>query len=246
MTLLAGLVGSDGIVLAADKNFMEFSQSEKDLDSRLDGGKIVHLDKHNVVYAVAGDYIARAIGKKLKEMLDNHAFPFAHSVEMGQALEGIANQITQDEVSRTSNAGLLLIARRLLIVFYGAQVPEPQLWNLIANAHGDSGAEQVDGMAIAGARGNAARFFHHYFQYGLPVERLKLLAAHVILAGHRIDGVIDGLDVVTIKKSGFRRMAEPEKEPLRLLSAALDGMIRNFLLDTTIAPSIKSEHEKGT
>ena len=241
MTLLVGAVGSNGIVLAADKTFLELPGNEEvndeEIDERLDGRKIVPLCDHGVVYAFAGDPISQAVGTELKRRMDILSFDFSQA---GAALKETAdagfNSVPYGEL-----VGYNINARRqLLVIFYGNQLAEHQLWIVNIRHSNKSGAERVDGLVICGARGNAARFFRHYFRFGLPVESLWFLTAQIVLAGYLWNNDIDGLDVVVANKSfGCKWLDESEKAIFRARFEELDRAVRNFLLDTSLAPSIK-------
>jgi 20S proteasome alpha/beta subunit len=230
MTLVVGMVGSDGIVLAADKRFLDLPKTDKEIDDRMDGRKIIPLAKHGVAYAFAGDFVSQSTGRELENRLDAGKFTFDH---IDLSLEDLANDTIDGERKKESNLAILEapFPRRLLVAFYGPQITDEQLWSLDVRSGRGSKAERIDGTVIAGARGNAARFFQLYFKYNLPVESLKFLAAHIVLAGRSWNGDIDGLDLVTVSKiSGLKWVDEKEKEVFRDRFDKLDGMIHKFLL----------------
>ena len=219
MTLLVGLVGSDGIVLAADKCLIAPAQLETDIDERMGGRKIEYLDKHKVAYAYAGDKRALELADGLAARLDN-GFDYGN---IRRSLELVA----KDVMSAVPAGYERLATRSLFVVFHG--MPEIQLWNLRVTSNSPS-ASRVDGIAVAGASGNSARFFEHYYRYGLPIEKLKPLAATIILAGHEIDPhIIEGLDLAIFDKDGLHWIAESEKNRLRAGWMAIDDSIRTYV-----------------
>ena len=225
MTLIAGLVGADGIVLAADKCGINFATEEAHLDDRVGICKIFNFEKHRVAVAIAGDEVTEAVGMALSRELD--AGPFGHDA-IESELERIANRAIDEAVAAANPHPIPQRKRAMLVVFYGDGL---QMWRLdIAATWPFSKVRRIDGMAICGALGNSARHFEHYYQYNLPIARLKTLAAHIVLTGHAVSGLIDGLDIATFGKDGYHWLSEEEKQPLRARSKEVDRTIRELLL----------------
>ena len=224
MTLITGLVGSDGIVLAADKCAINFATEEAHLDDRTGICKIGHFEKHCVAFAFAGDEISEAVGEGIGRELDLGKFRFD---EVKGELERISNEAVNDAVVAACPRPIPSRKRLMLVVLYGRNLR--QLWRLDIESV-KSVARRIDGMAICGALGNSARFFEHYYQYNLPVARLEALAAHIVLTGHAVNGLIDGLDLATFGKDGFHWLSDEEKEPLRANSKEVDKTIRDLLI----------------
>jgi hypothetical protein len=234
MTLLVAAVGCDGIVLAADKTFLDLPEEDEEIDERLDGRKIIVLENHKVAYAFAGDYVSQLVGKKLKQILDSGAFQFKN---IDQGLKDAADAAISAEWMN-NHALNVQAKRKLLVALYGEQVGQLQLWSVDIKVSMFSSAERINGLVMTGARGNAARFFRHYFQYNLPMERLKFLAAHIVLAGHSWNGDIDGLDMVLVgETSGLKWPEESGKIVFRERFRQWDDITCNFLLDTTLRPA---------
>jgi hypothetical protein len=227
MTILVGMVGSDGIILAADQCRMRPAQNEAEFDDRMLGRKITHVAKHKVAYAVAGDDLTDKVAHGLIEALDGGTLELSEYME--QSLEKVIDQkIAELQKDRKTWEEIYkqFTERTLLVVFYGMQ--EPQLWRLRVQA--PSSAKRVDGMTIAGALGNSARFFNYYFQSHVPIRRLLPLASHAVLMGCRIDSLmIEGLDIATFDATGYHFFDENQKAPLRERSAKLDALIRKRL-----------------
>lgn len=222
MTLLAGLVGSDGIVLAADKCLIEFAEKENDCNDVVGGRKIFQLEAHKAVYAYVGDWATLLVGRELTVRLDERRFNYR---DIRSSLEEIAAKGFRDAVNFVPQRPFSAdVRRQILAVFYGTEVPEPQLWGVTIGR--TPSAARIDGVSIAGAMGNTARFFTHYFEYNRPVANLARLAAHIVLMGHK-DGFIDGLDVVTVSGDKLHWFTEDEKKPLRLLSETIDSTARS-------------------
>lgn len=221
MTLLVGMVGCDGVVLAADKCLIEFAEKPGDCNDICGGRKLFHLEKHKIVYGYVGDWVTLAIGRELREALDGGCFDFQ---DIGETLRRIAlNGLEKLSTAFPQREFPIGLRRQMIVAFYGSQIAGPQLWDVRISR--DAGAGQIDGNIIAGAIGGTARFFSHYFEYNRPVANLARLAAHIVLMGHK-DGFIDGLDVATISGGIFHWFTEEEKKPLRLLSECLDVTAR--------------------
>ena len=73
MTLIVGMIGTKGIVLAADRNAVEFSLVEREIDRRFDEGKIIHIERYGVVFACAGDYVSQLVPEALETLLLGHS-----------------------------------------------------------------------------------------------------------------------------------------------------------------------------
>jgi len=224
MTILVGMVGLDGIILAADQKLVDPAEDDKDLDDCSDILKIRHLGRQKIVYAGAGDYIPWQVGRHLGDP----GFDFG---AVSDSLQTLAEQtITAEKRKYTPNNFPEGIRRSLLVAFYGDQLPEPQLWSVkILAPPFDCVVDRIRGIAFEGALGNRARFFGHYFKPA-PISKLKLLAAHIVLTAAQFDsGMIGGLDLATIDGAGCRLADEIEKQSLREKSEKLDRSIRDHL-----------------
>lgn len=227
MTILVGMVGSDGIILAADQCRHADPQSENEIYDRMGSPKITHLPKHSVAYAVAGDDLTDRLGMELSAVLDSKGLDDPSSIEsLLCSLQAAADAKLQAEFPGRSWPDC---RRSLLILFYGT--PEPQLWSLKLNM-GFPSAKRVSGMAIGGATANSARFFECYFQANKPIKKLLPLASHIVLTAGRLDPLtIDGLDVALLNDGVYRLLNESEKDRLRERSRRLDLLIRQQLFE---------------
>lgn len=230
MTLLAGLVGSDGMILAADNRWVEFARDNTEFNNLMGGPKIFEIEKHHVAYAVAGDRISILVGRELRERVGGKEWNWQ---AIDESLETLANHRYSEESKKLQLGN---DDRDLIVVFYGPEVqPSPQMWHLqiqgssINQWQGACNAVPISSIVIGGARGNSARHFVNYFRWDAPVEKLKVLAAHVILAGHTEDGLIDGLDMVEFGGNVRHWLTEQEKRALRERSFALTESISAHL-----------------
>jgi len=221
------MVASDGILLTADRARVRPASNETQMDDKMLGRKITHLEKHRVVYAVAGDELTDAFGVALLDALDSGSIEFGGGLE--RSLENVVERKIA-ELRAKGEARYEPIERTAMVVFYGSQVSELQLWRIRIRA--SPAASRVDSIAIAGGEGNTARFFGSYYEPQLPIRKLLPLASHIVLMGHRIDSLmVEGLDIATFDGDGFHWHAEDQKTPLRELSAELDGLVRKHLLE---------------
>jgi hypothetical protein len=238
MTILVGMVGSDGIVLAADGRMVRPASHAGEYDDISSILKITHLAQHGVAYAAAGDYIAWRAGQILSEALDDGQFDFTHIQRSLQSVGlkafeyergAIVNTYTDEQdrnalLTRTTDQ----LPRGVLVVFHGDQVPRRQLWGL--NLQPTTSFAQPLNMAIYGAIGNLARFFGSYFIEQTPIAKLQFLAAHTVLMAHRFDSLmIEGLEVALFDTNGYQRLDPEEISALRQNSEALDALIRRQL-----------------
>jgi hypothetical protein len=224
MTLLVGMIGRDGIVLAADQSRTLQAESENTFDDQMLGRKIFHLEQHGISYAVAGDELTDEIGYKMHKYLDEGGLRLSN---ISECLQKMVDQAVT-EIRKESVVPKEVTERTILMVFHGSQLTVPQLWRLRISP--SITAKQVTGITVAGGIGNSARFFENYFQPNLPVGRLALLAAHIILTGgHIVPTMVKGLDIVFFQ-DGVRFLSENEKDQLRRESQELDALIRAQLL----------------
>jgi hypothetical protein len=120
------------------------------------------------------------------------------------------------------------------VALYGRE--HPTLWRLRVDAWFNGGmpafnnnATMVTRMAVVGARGNSARYFQHYYRDGEPIETLKILAAQIVLAGHEVDRLIDGLDLALIRCDKFTLLEDHENKSLCMISREIEAFIRKRL-----------------
>jgi hypothetical protein len=238
MTIVVGMVGSDGIVLAADRRMVRPARHVEEYNDTSSICKITHLARHAVAYAAAGDYIAWRAGRLLSQALDEDQFDFTR---IPRSLESIGSEafkyerraIEETYTYKQGRSPLLAqtrdsLPRGLLIVFHGGQVPNRQLWGL--NLQPTTSFAQSLTKAVYGAIGNPARFFGEYFIEQTPIAKLQFLAAHTVLTAHRFDSLmIGGLQVALFNENGYRLLDPEGISELQKQSEALDASIRDRL-----------------
>ena len=222
MTILVGMVGSDGIILAADQRASRSFGRQDRFDDLMEIEKLIHLESHKVAYAAVGDDVTAEAANRFSIALEHGTFDLAR---IKQSLTDVGLSVINDK------AGFLQPSenRSLLIVFYGDQVSGPQLWSM--DMSHSVRADRVPRIKIAGALGNGARFFGHYFPKApAPIESLKALAAHIVLTASQWDSLmIHGIDIATFEGHEFHLVGEEEKQALRAKSEALDLAIQHHL-----------------
>ena len=221
MTIQVGMVGTDGIVLASDTCMVELDFTYNTINGR----KIFLLDAYKVVWGFAGDESAYRCGQQLEEDLDAHRFDFRN---IGKSLERSGDDGFRRESERVSRFRPD-INRRLLVIFYGDQVQELQLWEVKLQQKGTV-ANRITGKVVTGDRNNNARFFASYYQDSFSTERLLQLAAHIVLMAHeRNTLLIEGLDLLVIGRSGCKWIEGQRKEIIQRRSLSLHELIKKEL-----------------
>ncbi len=126
MTILVGMVGSNGVLIAADQLMVQDDQlCEKTFHEHEGISKIQVSEKHSIAYARVGDYVTKAVANRFLSSLE--AKTFDHS-DIGRQLEEIAHTVLVTETAECPT--LEMYDRSLLIAFYGQQAPCSQLWRL--------------------------------------------------------------------------------------------------------------------
>lgn len=236
MTILVGMVGSDGIVFAADELMVRQAPHAAEYDDRVLIQKIQHSAQHHVAFAGVGDHATRQVEQEFLSALDQSCFDFKNvkrSLEhiTRDTIKKIRTKAEQDYLTEEEHriAFDQHLPRALLIVFYGDQLPERQLWSVCIQ---DAPAVvQITGCRVNGGLGNLCRFFADYYRPGTSVSSLKHLAAYTVLAASRFDSLmIGGLELAVIDGNGFRLISENEKAALRQGYDDFDAMVRSQLL----------------
>ena len=229
MTILVGMVASDGILLAGDRRLTQSALNEHEFEDHEGICKIVDLEDLQVAFARVGDNVSKLV----VEGLVNHLIRANPDIDSFKRLL-VQNTITLlgDENARRKAAGEVQvepdIERSLLIVFYGKQFPKPELWRLRITPPKQD-AEEIREISIRGAIGNRGRFFDRYFSYErrLPMDRLIFLASHIVLtAGRETPDMIKGLDVALFCKTGYRLLGDEDKNGLVDRSEDLERAMR--------------------
>jgi hypothetical protein len=159
MTLLVGMIGHDGIVLAADQSRTLQAESEGTFDDQMLQRKIFHLERHGISYSVAGDELTDEIGYKIRKYLDDGGLEFPN---ISGCLQRMVEQAVP-EIREENAVSQVVVERTILVVFHGSQVPEPQLWRLRISP--SISAKQVTGITVAGGKGLDIAFFQNGYRF---------------------------------------------------------------------------------
>jgi len=231
MTILVGMVGSDGIVFAADQLMVRESESFLECDDRALIGKIHNVHRHGFVFAGVGDEATRQVEHAIVTAMDDATFDFAN-------IQGSLGKITRSTVKaikakaevdcpKAEDRWMVFderLPRALLVAFYGPQVPARQLWSV--GITDPPAVVPIVGCRINGGLGNPGRFFAEYYRAEDSIHTLKYIAAYTVLAANRFDAkMIGGLDVSVIDEAGFRFITAEEKADIRKGYGEFNAMI---------------------
>ncbi len=217
MTLIVGAIARDGIVLAADKRAVSFAENETEVDDLGWCRKLFQVEPYNVAYGLAGDETTIKVGRELCDWLTAGIFNFG---DIESTLKSIANKTLLD-------IGIPdRIRRTMLVAFYGDQVRERQLWHLDISYNASLAARE-EGIKTTGAFGNRGRFLEHYWKRDYGINELTVIASMIVLAGHKADSSIAGLDVAICDGLGFHWLTEEEVNELHQKWDAVDSAIRS-------------------
>ncbi len=215
MTLQVVLIGEDGFVLASDEQMTRYEGGARSTSLT---EKIFINSAKNVICACAGDNVtefaadmimASGLGRDPRTTLKETGAE-AWKLRFGE------NKPPVDEVKQL----------RTVIV----ATSDSQVWALSISS--TSSVWQIKDKFVTGDPANSARFFvEHYFpEERTGVDRLLLLAAHVICMGH-VDNPrsIKGLRMIACRDGVFTVFREEEIEKLKEESKRLHDRIREGL-----------------
>jgi hypothetical protein len=236
MTLLVGMIGSDGIIFAADELMVREAQHGTEYDDRVFIQKLQHSKDYGVVVAGVGDQTTRRVEEAFLSALHEGRFDFrniqrALAAITRDALKAVRTKAELDYPDAEHREAFLNVhlPRALLIAFYGGQLHERQLWSVfIADT---PAVVQITGCRVNGGLGNLCRFFADYYRPGKPVASLANLAAYTVFAASRFDSMmIAGVQMAVIDETGFRLLSDTDKAALRKGYDELDCILQERLL----------------
>lgn len=193
MTLHVALVGSDGIVLAGDKQVCT-----RELYWTTSVSSKIELDPtRGIAVAWAAHEVAETIAKEIlkhSEMLDD--IPALQQL----AKETYSKALTDLGGPQPPTAELLVVSQKRIGKFIYLKVAGSQC----------TVRPEEEEKCFIGFRLNAACYLtERYYDKGCTVAELISLAAHTILAaGHLNPMGIKGLEIVTCTKDGIIRVPE--------------------------------------
>jgi hypothetical protein len=217
MTLQVCFIGSDGIVLASDTRCVQAGPGV--ITSTSSSPKITVDPTSRFAWCGAGGPIIGQTCAIIGEQIKDSRF----AIDPIPALREIGQSAKDDDRNRSSGTN-----NRVLF----ASAVAKSVWLL------DMTLDHIEvhpkyGKCTIGAEGNAAIFFYEqYFPRDpIPVDRLPLLAAHIVLMGAgREPQFVNGLEITLSKGRAFRRLADDELAVLRSKSEHVSNSIRRELV----------------
>lgn len=221
MTLQIGLRGADGWLIASDRCEVPESVASGDVAIQQSVQKIEIDDKKGLAFAAWGFKEVKNVGRTIIERFD----PALH---IGGILKRELERIADAEWEKHKHIASWRNPLGLIIGIRGVPMP---LWTVSVAEHSNAIAYYPASGPIVGHIGNAALFFlRHYFKRGLPVERLQMLAAHVVLTASKINPEgVNGLDMAICKGDTLFMLSDEKIESLEQRSAKIDGDIARLL-----------------
>jgi hypothetical protein len=227
MTLQIGMIASDGWVLASDRRGTEQSnQPDGSVATLASDVRKIELQPRgvNVAYSCAGaGTIVRAAGIELVDRLMALNAPW---INLSNEFMGIS----------ASHPALMYVpvgSNRLIVVCFGPEVGEAQMWNVDFMSGPLKYPDQVHHWTMAGDFHNAARLLPQLYYSKRSCDELMRLAAFTILYGHLFNpSGIGGLDIV---------IGRQKKAPRFLNDKELDTLRTEFdAFDQTLASSFST------
>jgi hypothetical protein len=222
VTLIVGMIGKDGWVLASDR--IRIDSEAIRVRSHIE--KITTDESLGLSYAFYGDDCAILTGDQLIKnggMLRD----LANETRFRQWLWELGNNSWQWVVDSTPNEhkakfppnylyrGLLICLRSSPNRFWWMQIGQQSLVTTVTN------------KVVVGDGTNSARFFiDHCYSPEMSVAQLSMLAAHTIAVGGMLNPAgVGGLDIVTCQNGTMRLLPEDELQDLVQRSHKLNAKI---------------------
>jgi hypothetical protein len=226
VTLQQGFVGDDGLLIASD-------QKATFLQGAIHTGALTHKIEWNagngIVCAASGnDTVAPRIAR---EMVTCGVSDTADGGEVYRLLQTRVDGLWMEHVPKKRDGEPDRNPDSCLIV--GLIRNQNHLWRISARQWTNSGVSPYTNKTPpTGDTGNAAQYFSERFYKQMSVDRLALLAAHVILEGGKLSSWVEGLDILSWKFCDREPhlYSHTEKELLLQKSQALSCHIEACLL----------------
>jgi hypothetical protein len=133
MTILVAMIGSDGIVFAADQLMVRPAANVGEYDDRSLVRKIEYLATHQVAYAGVGDEITRQVESTLSSRLDEESFD---SKNIRRSLEKLTSDTLKACVPKLRNVTPIM---RMIAVSLSARTARVLCWLCFMGAKSQSG-----------------------------------------------------------------------------------------------------------
>jgi hypothetical protein len=213
VTLQIALMGSDGWVLASDTRayqpaFLPIRSAAAQAQVLSETNKIVNCEEQHIIYAFSGGAFAQETGILLRRMA-SQADPGNRAAVLIEAVRQCARSRPNDQPDGS-----------LIVIF---QQPHIEIWTL------DIGRIQpkIEPKWGWSGGGSLALIFPQLYYATLPINKLKLLAAHTILTGRACNPtVVGGLELWSGASDLAERSGEDEINRLCARSGELDDQLR--------------------
>ncbi len=230
MTLQTGMIAADGWLLASDRrNIEQSNQPDGSVATLATDVRKIELRPSgiNVAYSCAGSGAVRQAAIQLTDRLMTMNMPWSN----------LANEFAGIAASNSLPIFGAIGANRLIVVCFGREVDEPQMWTVDLMSGQLKLPERVHQWAIAGEFHSGARLLPQLYYSKRSCNDLTRLAAFTILYGHFFNpSGIGGLDIL-IGKQGMppRFLSDKELDRLREEFDAFDQTMASAFLTTVPA-----------
>jgi len=215
MTFQVALRGSDGIILASDKqtafnDVLRLAREPRTMRWLSMGSKVQVSKLHNVVIGMAGSELSAMAADFLLEKLDSGT---SLDGEMTSVMRNAANDAARQFFGPLDESKPLSENRAgstLLVI--APDNPACQIFRVDVSQR--SFVHPIDAKAFAGDCANPAMFFveRYYDELNLrPIMDLRLIAAHTIFMGAKLTNLIKGLEMLVCRK-GQRPESLPDRD----------------------------------
>ncbi|MGB8887928.1 MAG: hypothetical protein WCC87_14455 [Candidatus Korobacteraceae bacterium] len=185
MTMQVAMVGTDGTVLASDRQVVS---TQHHIWQTYLTRKIRVNQQSDVAVAYARNQLGGEAANRILEKLTADNIGRWHS-----ELRGIGYAVYNDDLEEAETAEVLVVSpRRPDTIYY-----------LTVGKGGDC-CEVLTKKATGDSNNSAVFFAERYYDGGRPIAQLAFLAAHTILTGSILNPAgIKGLDLLFCRPSGF-------------------------------------------
>ena len=233
MTLQIAMMASDGWIIASDKRDFVDPIGPRRFRGIGSLTKMILDQTTGMGLAFWGERWASLVGEAL---IDSYKADWLSNPDLVKRdFRRIANSVWErEDLSRRSpgqTEPTLSAAwgyRGLIVGLAGASIP---FWTIDVGKNSDVMSQQGTEPILAGDVGNPAIFFaYRYFRQNASVEKLKLLAALVVLVARDFNSQgIDGLDLMVCRGRELQVLDADEISNLVAQSRAAEAQIRATL-----------------
>jgi hypothetical protein len=220
MTLQIGMLASDGWILASDRRSTQASGQPNGSQAYLSSDtRKIELNPMgtNIAYACAGSDAVRRAGTAL-------ATRFAH---LNSPWTNIAAELAGISQTHSLPFSVPFGSHRLIVVFFGPEVGEPQMWAVNFVSGQLILPESIGQWSLAGDYQTGARLLPQLYYSQRNCDELIRLAAFTILYAHLFNpSGIAGLDILVGRsRTQPRFLSTEELDALRAEFDRFDGVL---------------------